>query len=137
MAESTAYPLTWELDSLYPHPDHADFENCLEQMKVSLESLIERVEELPAVTDSESNAAVWGEFLTDYQATTADLSGLFAFLECHCAEDAHNKHFQVLMARLASIRPLRENIETQLQLTLRDVPDETLQQFAQSNACLQ
>ncbi|WP_298859478.1 M3 family oligoendopeptidase [uncultured Gimesia sp.] len=137
MAESTAYPLTWELDSLYPHPDHSDFENCLEQMKVSLESLIKRVGELPAVTDSKSNAAVWGDFLTDYQTATADLSGLFAFLECHCAEDAHNKHFQVLMARLASIRPLRENVETQLQLTLRDVPDESLQQFAQSNACLQ
>ncbi|QDU07943.1 M3 family oligoendopeptidase [Gimesia aquarii] len=137
MTEVAAYPLTWELDSLYPHPDHSDFENCLDQMKVSLESLIERVEALPEVTASEASAAVWGDFLTDYQAATADLSGLFAFLECHCAEDAYNKHFQVLMARLASIRPLRENIETQLQLTLRDVTDEVLQQFAHADSRLQ
>ncbi len=137
MTEVAAYPLTWELDSLYPHPEHSDFENCLEQMKVSLESLIKRVEALPAVTASEASAAAWGDFLTDYQAATADLAGLFAFLECHCSEDAHNKHFQVLMARLASIRPLRENIETQLQLTLRDVPEETLAQFAQADSRLQ
>ncbi len=134
MTETTAYPLTWELKSLYPHPDHADFEACLKQMKASLEDLVKRVEQLSSATDPQTDATVWGDFLTDYQAAIAELAGLFAFLECYCAEDAHNKHYQVLMARLAGIRPLRENIETQLQLTLREIPDEVVQQFADKDA---
>lgn len=137
MTESTTYPLTWELDSLYPHPEQADFENCLQEMQATLEELVKRVEQLPTAADSESNADVWGDFLTDYQSAIAELSGLFAFLECHCAEDAHNKQFQILMARLASIRPLRENIETQLQLTLRDFSDEQLETLTKADSRLQ
>ena len=137
MTETTAYPLTWELESLYPHPEHADFENCLKQIKSSLEDLITRVEKLSTTVDPTTDAAVWGNFLTDYQSAIAELSGLFAFLECYCAEDAHNKLYQILIARLASIRPLRENIETQLQLILRDLPDEILEQFSKNDARIQ
>lgn len=137
MAESTAYPLTWELESLYPHPEHADFERCLTQMKTSLEDLISRVAQLSTAVDPATDAGVWGDFLTDYQSAIAELSGLFAFLECYCAEDAHNKQYQILIARLASIRPLRENIETQLQLTLRDLSDEVLEQFSQNDERIQ
>lgn len=137
MAESTTYPLTWELESLYPHPEHADFERCLTQMKASLEDLISRVARLSTAVDPATDAGVWGDFLTDYQSAIAELSGLFAFLECYCAEDAHNKQYQILIARLASIRPLRENIETQLQLTLRDLSDEVLEQFSQNDEHIQ
>lgn len=137
MAESTTYPLTWELESLYPHPEHADFERCLTQMKASLEDLISRVARLSTAVDPATDAGVWGDFLTDYQSAIAELSGLFAFLECYCAEDAHNKQYQILIARLASIRPLRENIETQLQLTLRDLSDEVLEQFSQNDERIQ
>ena len=137
MTEATSYPLTWDLASLYPHPDHTDFENGLKQMKASLKDLVTRVAELSTSTNPETDAGVWGDFLTDYQAAIADLSGLFACLECYCAEDANNKHYQVLMARLASIRPLRENIETQLQLTVREFSDAVLQQFCQQDARIQ
>ncbi|WP_417392893.1 M3 family oligoendopeptidase [Gimesia sp.] len=136
MTETTAYPLTWELASLYPHPEQPAFEDCLQQIKKSLEDLVARVEELSQSTDPGQHASLWGDFLTDYQNAVAELSGLFAFLECYCAEDAHNKRFQTLMARLASIRPLRENIETQLQLTIREIPDETLQQFTEQESRL-
>lgn len=137
MPEATSYPLTWDLASLYPHPEHADFEAGLKQMKASLEDLVTRVALLSTATDPQTDASVWGDFLADYQAAIAELSGLFACLECYCSEDANNKHYQVLMARLASIRPLRENIETQLQLTVRDIPDEDLQQFCQQDARIQ
>ncbi len=137
MTESTTYPLTWELDSLYPHPEHADFENCLQQMQATLEELVERVAQLPTAADAVSNAAIWGDFLTDYQSASAEFAGLLAFLECHCSEDAHNKQFQILIARLASIRPLKENVETQLQLTLRDFSDETLGELTQADSRLQ
>ncbi|QDT44504.1 Oligoendopeptidase F, plasmid [Gimesia alba] len=137
MTEAISYPLTWDLASLYPHPDHADFENALKQMKTSLEELVTRVAELSTSTNPETDASVWGDFLTDYQAAIAELSGLFACLECYCSEDANNKHYQTLMARLASIRPLRENIETQLQLTVRELSDEVLQQFCQQDARIQ
>lgn len=137
MTEATSYPLTWDLASLYPHPDHADFENGLKQMKASLEELVTRVAELSTSTNPETDAGVWGDFLTDYQSAIAELSGLFACLECYCAEDANNKHYQTLMARLASIRPLRENIETQLQLTVRELSDAVLQQFCQQDTRLQ
>ncbi|WP_339727495.1 M3 family oligoendopeptidase [uncultured Gimesia sp.] len=137
MTEATSYPLTWDLASLYPHPEHADFENGLKQMKASLEDLVTRVAQLSTSTNPQTDAGVWGDFLSDYQSAVSELAGLFACLECYCSEDANNKHYQVLMARLASIRPLRENIETQLQLTVRDISDEVLQQFCQQDARLQ
>ena len=46
MTETTAYPLTWELASLYPHPEQSAFEDCLQQIKMSLEDLVTRVAEL-------------------------------------------------------------------------------------------
>ncbi|QDV52642.1 M3 family oligoendopeptidase [Gimesia fumaroli] len=137
MTEATSYPLTWDLASLYPHPEHADFESVLKQMKASLEGLVSQVAELSTSTNPETDAGIWGDFLTDYQAAIAELAGLFACLECYCSEDANNKHYQILMARLASIRPLRENIETQLQLTVRELSDEVLQQFCQQDARIQ
>ncbi|MCA9014741.1 MAG: M3 family oligoendopeptidase [Planctomycetaceae bacterium] len=137
MTEATSYPLTWDLASLYPHPDQPEFENGLKQMKASLEDLVTRVAQLSTSTNPETDAGTWGDFLTDYQSAIAELAGLFACLECYCAEDANNKHYQVLMARLASIRPLRENIETQLQLTVRDISDEILQKFCQQDTRIQ
>lgn len=131
MTDSATYPLTWELDSLYPHPAKPEFEACLQQTRDSLEDLVERAALLADASNPEKDATQWGDILTDYQSAISELSGLFAFLECYCAEDAHNKQYQVLMGRLASIRPLRENIETQLQLTLRELSDETIQQFCQ------
>lgn len=133
MTEATTYPLTWDLASLYPHPEEAEFEERIKQVKASLQDLVAQVETLSTSTDPQTDAGLWGEFLTDYQTTVAELMGLFSCLECYCSEDANNKHYQRLIARLASIRPLRENIETQLQLTLRELSDEVLQQFCQQD----
>ncbi|KAA0140092.1 M3 family oligoendopeptidase [Gimesia chilikensis] len=137
MTDTASYPLTWELDSLYPNPAQPEFTAILQDCKSTLEALVERVAQLADAGNPEQDAALWADFLTDYQAATAELSGLFAFLECCCAEDAHNKQYQVLMGRLASIRPLRENIETQLQLTLRELSAETIQQFCEQEPRLQ
>ena len=55
--ETLSYPLTWELDSLYPHPETAEFRSAVDGLKQQLETLATNVESLPDVSSNANVAA--------------------------------------------------------------------------------
>lgn len=68
MTDTASYPLTWELDSLYPNPAQPEFTAILQDCKSALEALVERVAQLADAGNPEQDTALWADFLTDYQA---------------------------------------------------------------------
>ena len=85
MADS--FPLTWELDSLYPNPETAEFRELVDKLRVTLRSLAED-SELPAAADSEDVVVTWAGFLDRYATALSEFSSLNAFVGCHAAADA-------------------------------------------------
>ena len=91
---SNAYPINWELDSLYPHPESDDFRTTIDQLKSELSRLADSSEELPIVDDDAATVARGSEFLNRYAAAHAEFSAVNSFVGCHAAADAANKTFQ-------------------------------------------
>ena len=48
----TEYALTWDLDSLLPHPETDDFRKTVDEFATGLQSLAERSDELPPIATS-------------------------------------------------------------------------------------
>ena len=117
-ANSSTYPLTWELDSLYPHPETAEFRETVDALKQQLESLAANVETLPVVSSDADVAQQWGSFLAGYAAASSEYTAISAFVGCHAAADALNKTFQKYEAELSAIGPLQAAIDTTQPLKL-------------------
>jgi len=126
MADS--FPLTWELDSLYPNPETAEFRTLVDKLRATLKSLAER-SELPVATDSEDVAVNWAEFLDEYAAALAEYSSLNSFVGCHAAADANNQTFQRYEGELSTFGPLLAEIQTNLEFALQEASDAQLDSF--------
>jgi pepF/M3 family oligoendopeptidase len=121
------YALTWDLESLYPHPEHPEFTAILDRYKADLTRLAADSDQLPAV--AEQTAPQWTAFadrLADILARTEDLQ---AFVGCHAAADAGNKLFQRLEGTLSALSPHRAQVLTNLELAFKGISDADFAKF--------
>lgn len=137
MATATQYPETWELDSILPHPESAEFAAVLEQYRVDLARVAELSDQLPPVSAEVKSVRAWVEFLKQFEDVSRRAGDLGSFVGCYCAADAENKKFQKLEAQLAALDPFRERMATNVELTLRSASDDDLAAFLKGDAYLQ
>ncbi|HEX6984892.1 MAG TPA: M3 family oligoendopeptidase, partial [Planctomycetaceae bacterium] len=126
---AAAYPINWELESLLPAPESAEFAGELDRYKAALERLVERSEALPAVSGDPAAAEAWAEFLGEYEAVSAKAGDLGAFVGCYAAADAGNTFYQSLEAKLASFDPLRSAVATNVEYALKQADDAAFRAF--------
>lgn len=113
------YALTWDLDSLYPHPQSAEFQQALEQYASDLNQLAADSDDLPPF--SPAAAPAWADFLDRVADLLARSEDLHSFIGCHAAADAENKLFQRIEARLSALGPRRQQVLTNIELALKPV----------------
>jgi pepF/M3 family oligoendopeptidase len=130
MPSTTEFPITWDLSSLLPCPESAEFRRHLEEFKTRLERLAGASDRLPAATPEATRA--WSSFLDEYEIIDAQATDLRAFVECHGAADAENKRLQQIDAELAALSPLRERIATNVEFALKDLSDAAFDEFVRS-----
>lgn len=133
---ATAYPLTWELESLFPTPESAAFDAELKQYKANLERLAERSGQLPAVASDAKVVKEWASFLGDYESIVAKGGDLESLIGCHAAGDAGNTLYRTLEAKLASLHPLRSTIATNLEFAMGQADEATFKHFIDADATL-
>jgi oligoendopeptidase F len=129
MAVASQYDLTWDLDSLLPHPERPEFRDLLTQFRKDLQALADRSENLPRVSTAAASVAEWAGFLTDYADLDGRATDLNAFIGCHAAAQANNKRFQQLEAELASLDPLRAKIGTNVEFALKAASEDDFAAF--------
>ncbi len=129
MSTSTDDDLTWELDSLYPHPASDEFRRVLAEYEGDLRQLADDSEQLTPVSTEGGAPLAWAGFLEQCADVFARAEDLHAFVGCHAAGDAGNKEFQRLEGVLAALRPLSEQVQTNLEFPFRDIDDRTMDAF--------
>ena len=125
----TKYNRNWDLDSLYPHPESAEFATIFGSLADDLKALADRSRSLPPVCAEDACVAHWRTFLMHYQDTDSRMGELNSFIGCHAAAHANSKLFQQFEARLAQLAPLREQIATNLELALQSAGDDDFNAF--------
>ena len=125
----TAYPLTWELDSLFDHPESQGFQDRFSEFHLELERGAWVSESLPTVTADAGSVQAWVEFLQKFEMTESLYQEVYALIGCHAAADADNTAFQQWEARLAALDPLRQQMATNLEFALQEADPEQLEQF--------
>ncbi|MCH7685750.1 MAG: M3 family oligoendopeptidase [Planctomycetes bacterium] len=133
MSKTKNYPLTWDLDTLLPHPEKPEFRTILQKFRDELKSLAEQSERLPAVNGDKQYVAQWREFLRNYESIGGQAEDLISFVGCHAAADAENRLFQQLEAELSALGPLREQIATNIEFAFKNAGAEDLQKFVDAD----
>jgi pepF/M3 family oligoendopeptidase len=123
------YPLNWELDSLYPHPESDEFRAAVDQLKSELSRLAEASDELPSVDTDEATVSAWSEFLAEHAAAHAEFSSINAFIGCHAAGDASSKKFQKYEGELSALSPLKSHIATNIEFAFQAAGQDTFTGF--------
>lgn len=131
------YALTWELDSLLPHPSTPKFQEILQGYSESLSRLAAASDQLTAVDPAEHSVAHWVAFLEQFEGIESLATDLNALVGCHAAADAANKLFQQLEGRLSALNPLRERIYTNLEYALKSASRATFDAFKAADPRLQ
>lgn len=134
-ANTAKYPITWELDSLLPHPETAEFRSRLERFQQSLRTLADRSESLPPICHQ--SAATWRDFLREYELRSEEGKDFAALIACHAAADAGNRLFRQWEAQLAALDPLREQIDTNIQFAVKAAGADDLAAFLKADPFLQ
>jgi oligoendopeptidase F len=131
------YPVNWELDSLYPHPESADFRTTIDQLKNELSQLADLSETLPSVDAAAETVEAWTEFLTRHAAAHAEFSAINSFVGCHAAAAADNKTFQRYEGELSALSPLRSQIASNIEFSFQAADETTFATFVSSAAPLE
>ncbi len=124
---STAWPITWDLDSLYPHPESDEFQSLLNEFRSAIEQLAADSEELPQF---DVEPAAWTGFLDRVADILGQYEDLRAHVGCHAAADAENKALHGIEGRLSAISPTWQQVLTNIELGLRDIDEDRLQTIA-------
>ena len=132
---TSEFSLNWELDSLAPHPETEPFRSLFDSYASDLKQLAEDTESLPPFGDRES-AAGWANLLGRYADLHARTEDLHAFVGCHAAADAENRHFQQIEGELSALLPHLQQILTNLELGCSDASDDELSAFAGADETL-
>ena len=131
------YPVNWELDSLYPHPETAEFRVAIDQIKSELSQLADLSETLPPVSTTAETVDMWAAFLNRHAAAHAEFSAINAFVGCHAAADAANKTFQQYEGELSALSPLRSQVTTNIEFSFQAADDKTFATFVSSARSLE
>ena len=131
------YPVNWELDSLYPHPETAEFRVAIDQIKSELSQLADLSETLPPVSTTAETVDMWAAFLNRHAAAHAEFSAINAFVGCHAAADAANKTFQQYEGELSALSPLRSQVTTNIEFSFQAADDKTFATFVSSAGSLE
>lgn len=130
-----AFPLNWELDSLYPNPETDEFRVLVDGLRDSLRSLAD--EDWPVAGGTDESRSAWADLLELYSDVQYRLTSLTAFVECHAAADAGNHTFRRYEAELSALGPLMTAIRTNLEFALQTAGDEDFDAFLNGNAVLE
>ncbi len=136
MTTSVGYTLTWDLDSLLPHPDTDEFKNRLRSFREDLQELAAQSSKLTAINGQAEHVADWVRFLKEYESLSARAKDLSSFIGCHSAADAENKLFQRIEAQLSALQPLQELIDTNIEFALKEAAEEELSAFIVADSYL-
>jgi oligoendopeptidase F len=123
------YPLNWELDSLYSHPESDEFRATVDQLKSELSRLAEASDDLPTVGKSEATVSAWSEFLAQHAVAHAEFTAINAFIGCHAAADAADKTFQQYEGELSALSPLKSRIATNIEFAFQAADQDTFTTF--------
>jgi len=134
--QNVKYPVTWELDSLLPHPDTAEFAAVLSHYKARLTKLADESDRLPAISPNAEHVAGWKRLLSEYEAVEKLATDLSSFAGCHAAADAANKRFQQLEGELSALDPLRAKIATNIEFAVKDADVTALERMLQADSWL-
>ncbi|MGH7199726.1 MAG: M3 family oligoendopeptidase, partial [Planctomycetaceae bacterium] len=135
-ATATQYALTWDLDSLLPHPRTQDFLSLLDEFRRDLERLAAESDGLPRIGAEPASVRPWVGFLRGFESVAARSRDLNAFIGCHAAADAESKLFQQLEGQLSALSPLQEKIATNIQFALKDASAAGLKAFTEADPWL-
>jgi len=127
-------PLTWELDSLYPHPESDEFRDVVDRVRERLQALADQSNTLPAA-DPDS-AAEWSLFLSGYGDAVCELNSLVAFVSCHGSADAANRIFMQYEGELAALGPLVARSATNMEFGLQAAAEADLEAFLDADGWL-
>lgn len=133
-SDSPRFPLTWELDSILPHPESADFRAVLNDYRSRLALLAEETDRLPQLNAELLNVSAWKRLLTEYAAVEKLASDLSSFAGCHAAADAANKLFQQLEGELSALDPLRAKIATNVEFAVKEADADALARMLAADA---
>ncbi|HET6423108.1 MAG TPA: M3 family oligoendopeptidase [Planctomycetaceae bacterium] len=120
------YPLSWDLESLFPTPNTPTFRTTLDAFSSRIKSLAEDAEKLPAF--QASTVTEWENFLQKYETVDAQYTDLSAYIGCQSAGDAENKLYQQLEAELSALGPYRERLATTVEFALKELSNDDFQQ---------
>ena len=93
--DSLPFPLIWELDSILPHPESADFRAVLTDYRSRLMRLSEETDHLPPLNAEPQNVSAWKRLLAGFAAVEMLAGDLASFAGCHAAATLHNQALQV------------------------------------------
>ncbi len=130
------YPITWELESLLPHPNSEEFKAILEQYRSDVTALAEQSDHLPEVSDSPEAIKSWNKFITTYTKVQCHAVDLHALVGCYASGDAANKEYQRLESVMAALDPLREKVVTNIEFQLQSASDDDLAKMLAANESL-
>jgi len=128
------FPLTWDLESLFPAPTTPAFRTALDAFTAKLKALAESAEKMPAFQIT--SIATWEAFLQQYETLDAQYTDFSAFMGCQSAGDAENKLYQQLEAELSALNPDRERLATTVEFALKDLSDADFQATVKASAYL-
>ncbi len=131
-------PLTWELDSLLPHPATEEFGEIFTNYRKLAKQLATQSETLPELGNQQKECiATWSDFLTGYEHLSRISEDLESLIACHAAADSENKLFHSLEAQLSALEPLHQQIATNIEFTLKESTDEQFDNFIQADPKLE
>ncbi len=128
------FPLTWDLESLFPAPTTPAFRTALDGFTAKLKALAENAEKMPAF--QVASIPTWETFLQQYETLDAQYTDFSAFMGCQSAGDAENKLYQQLEAELSALNPDRERLATTVEFALKDLSDADFQQTVKASPYL-
>ena len=127
------YPVTWELDSILPHPETSEFAALFGDYKRRLMTLAEESDRLPAISSAADHTQGWSKFLSEYAIVEKLANDLASFAGCHAAADAANKRFQQLEGELSALDPLRSKIATNVEFAVKEAKVNSLDEMLATN----
>jgi pepF/M3 family oligoendopeptidase len=134
---TTAAAPTWDLDSLLPRPDGADFRERLDAFRTRLEELASDAPKLPPAAADAKIAGEWAAFLTRYEAIESQALDFASHIGCHAAADAGNAAFRQIEAELSSLDPLRERVAIAVEFALKACDDSVFDRFVAADRVLE
>ena len=95
LTDSPKFPLVWELDSILPHPESAEFRAVLNDYRTRLTQLADETDGLPPLQAEPQNISAWKRLLAEYAVVESLASDLSSFAGCHAAADAANSLYSM------------------------------------------